>query len=135
MTRYTHTPAEKKKHSKGLCKTPYCTRQHRPGKWDCTLCNKNIQKRNNPLKYVYRNLRTNAKRRGKEFTLTLQEFIDFVGKTNYMRKRGRGPKKFQIDRIDETKGYHAWNIQSITLRENVLKYNKFKQSLKEEAGF
>jgi hypothetical protein len=126
---------QKQKHAKGICATSFCMKKIEPGRWFCYCCRKYTVRKNHPLAYTFRNLRTNAKRRGKEFTLTLDEFIAFVGKTNYMNKKGTKAKMFQIDRIDETKGYHAWNIQCITLRENVHKYSKFKNSLKEEAGF
>ena len=68
-------------------------------------------------------LRNNAKRRGKFFDLTYEQFLEFLKKDapNYMRKRGRTVKKLQIDRIDPDKGYTATNIQCITTLENIRK--------------
>lgn len=79
----------------------------------------------------------NAKRRGKEFTLTIEYFTKLVKENDYMRKRGTTAKSLQIDRMDETKGYTDDNVRCITLRQNVIKYHMSKKSatLKQEVGF
>lgn len=67
-------------------------------------------------------LKNNAKRRGHEFTLTLDQFLEFAIKTNYMARKGIYKDSYHIDRIDETKGYSIDNIQAITNTENIKKY-------------
>lgn len=67
-------------------------------------------------------LKNNAKRRGKDFSLTLDDFMHFLKQNpNYMVKKGIRVKSLQIDRIDNLKGYSLDNIRAITLRENVYK--------------
>ena len=75
-----------------------------------------------PIRNAYHNLRTNAKRRGKEFTLTIEQFREFCDKTSYMELKGRSAKKLQIDRIENDKGYTADNIQALNGAKNVQKY-------------
>lgn len=77
---------------------------------------------NNVLKAAYHNLRGNAKHRGKEFSLTLEEFEEFAIRTNYIGQKGKSKFGYTIDRIDQNEGYHAWNIQVLTNSENVKKY-------------
>jgi hypothetical protein len=64
-----------------------------------------------PLRYCYNSLKQNAKRRGKAFELTFEQFEEFATRTDYINKRGTGAHGFTIDRIDPTKGYTAENIQ------------------------
>ncbi len=131
------TPYEKSKHAKGLCLTKYCRHEHVQGRWQCRKCiNLGFAERH-PLRYVYNNWKNNARRRGIEFTVTLEQFTKFAEKNNYVRKRGRTPKSMTIDRIVEGEGYHANNIQAITLTENIYKYKLSKSSkkLKEETPF
>ncbi len=76
------------------------------------------------MKAAYYALRDNSKRRGKEFTLTLQEFEQFCYQTKYLAGRGRSVDSYSIDRIDNTKGYTAENIRVLTVSENSKKHTK-----------
>lgn len=120
---------QQKKYHKGVCLTPYCMKSAAPTKTFCHSCRKKKQIESNPLLYSYRVLRNNAKRRKKDFSLTFEEFKIFAEQNDYMNKRGTRAKSFQVDRIDEEKGYHAWNIQCITLRENIHKYRRHKKAM------
>ena len=64
------------------------------------------------------NLKNNAKRRGKEFLLTLEQFTDFATcyQINYGKKRTKDT--WTIDRIDPDRGYSIDNIQPLTLSAN-----------------
>jgi hypothetical protein len=66
----------------------------------------------------------NAKRRGKEFTLTLKQFEEFCNKTGYDEKKGITADSLTVDRIKDHLGYSVDNIQAITLSENVKKENR-----------
>ena len=77
------------------------------------------------MKAAYCNLKANAKRRGKEFSLTFEQFRDFAIKTDYHQKKGVEKESFHIDRIDEEKGYSIDNIQVLTNSQNVKKYVKY----------
>ena len=65
----------------------------------------------NPLRYVWQNLKDNAKRRGKEFTLTFEQWESFLSTNNYMEERGRGSDSLNIDRRVNSQGYDINNIQ------------------------
>jgi len=73
---------------------------------------------NNPIRAAYLNLKNNAKRRGKEFLLTFEQFEKFA--VNYTISYGKKRNKdtWSIDRIDPTKGYSIDNIQLLTLQKN-----------------
>jgi hypothetical protein len=80
----------------------------------------------NPLMYSYMSLRDNAKRRGKEFTITFEYFKRFAIRTDYINKKGITAQAYHVDRIDETKGYVPGNLQALPNIDNVQKYVKFK---------
>lgn len=107
------------------CKTPYCINYVKKGRKTCSSCVGKKTREKHPLKYAYTALRTNAKRRGKEFTLTFEEFKEFVIKTDYMAKKGIYKTSFHIDREKEHLGYTKNNIQALTNSENVKKYLEY----------
>jgi hypothetical protein len=101
------------------CSTPDCTNEaplH--GGRVCYKCIKRKYRAKYPLKAWYDTLKMNAKRRGKEFTLTLEQFSEFCKKTGYDEKKGKTADSLSIDRRRDTEGYHANNIRAITLSEN-----------------
>lgn len=99
------------------CVTPGCRNSARPRGAKCSTCQAHV----NPARYAYRHLKANAKRRGKPFDLTLEQFTEFAQRTEYLTRRGRTASSYHIDRINPEKGYTADNIQVLTNRENVLK--------------
>ena len=105
-----------------VCKTRYCRKKAKVGRTICCSCISNLYKERHPLKYAYNTLRVNARRRQKEFTLTLEQFKEFCAKTDYFHKKGKLSHSYHIDRIDESKGYSIDNIQVLTNKENVTKY-------------
>lgn len=74
------------------------------------------------MRNSYNNLKQNAKRRGKEFDLTFEEFKAFCIKHDYISKRGRGASGYTIDRDKNWLGYTANNIRARTNSDNVKKY-------------
>jgi len=91
-----------------------------------------------PLEYAFQVKKNNARLKKKVFTLTFDQFVFFVGDTDYMRKKGTSAKSLQMDRREDCTpecprgwcdkhGYHNHNIQAITLRENVHKYHRSKR--------
>ncbi len=105
------------------CKTKRCRGRNDLG-GHCWKCIKRVYAKKYPVKYAYQTLRGNAKRRGHEFTITLQDFIRFCVKTKILLGRGRTKDCYSIDRVDESRGYHADNIQKLTVGENAAKYHK-----------
>lgn len=137
MCKVELTQNQKAKLKKGLCINAYCKNRKGKRRNICEACSSRKYRKNHPLKSAYQNLKNNAKRRGKEFSLTLEQFAQFAVNTFYMDKRGKHHNGLHIDRIDETRGYHADNIQPLTNTENVKKYHAARPSRKnlEEAPF
>lgn len=78
-------------------------------------------RQNNPLNAAYLNLKHNARRRGKEFSLTLEDFEAFSRPIILHYGKKRNKETFSIDRKDPRKGYNLDNIQILTLEENTKK--------------
>lgn len=137
VSKKDRTPLQLQKHAQGLCCNAYCKRQARPGRWDCYNCHKKNFRIRHPLRYTYNTLKNNAKRRGKDFTLTFDQFAAFANKINYMNKKGTKAKSMSIDRIDEGRGYHFDNIQGLSIRENIYKYKMHRaaEKLRAEVPF
>jgi hypothetical protein len=109
------------------CITPYCRNEARKGRKICSKCWMRIYKERYPEAYFFNLLRCNAKRRGKEFTLTIEQFKDFCNKTGYLEDKGKNGNSMSIDRIDSEKGYTIDNIRILTLSNNTAKErNKYK---------
>lgn len=84
----------------------------------CSKCRRKHWKAKFELHYAFGNLRRRAKQRGKDFSLTREQYIEFAIKTDYARLKGKSSLSLSIDRKDNNEGYHHWNIRAITLREN-----------------
>ncbi len=82
------------------------------------------------MRYAYQVLKNNARARGKEFTLTLEEFEKFCYETEVLHGRGRTSTSFHIDRKRDHEGYHKDNIQVLTNAENVKKENRRRKIIK-----
>lgn len=91
----------------------------------CWKCQYAKLKARDPIGLAYRRLKGHAKERGKEFSITLEEFTQFCVRSDYINKKGIRHDSFHIDRKDEEKGYFIGNIQLLTNKENVLKYIEF----------
>lgn len=94
----------------------------------CHCCIKR-QQNQDVIKASYYNLRGNAKRRNKEFDLTLEQFREFCIRTEYHLGKGKTKTSYSIDRIDDNKGYTLDNIRILTLSENTQKENLRRKQL------
>jgi hypothetical protein len=132
MCRKELTPHETSKHRKGICITAFCskrvktvkkkTRTYTPLR--CSACARADWAERNPEKYLYANLRGNARRRGKVFAITFEEFKKFLDRENYLRrKRGRTATSVSVDRTKNDLGYIAGNLRAITIQSNSWKRN------------
>lgn len=94
------------------------------------LCYKHRSRRQtqeNPMKRAYWSLKGNAKRRGKFFDLTFEQFEKFAIKHQMMnKKRGRCSDSWSIDRKDNEKGYTISNLKPLSLGDNSSKNNRRK---------
>ena len=91
----------------------------------CNRCRNEYTKARDPQRHAYYRLKSNAKRRGKPFDLTLADFREFCEGTDYIKGKGRTARCYHVDRIDETKGYTRDNLQCITNSDNRAKYVSF----------
>jgi len=64
-----------------------------------------------------------CKKRGIRFTLTKRYFRLFCWYYEYNIYKGRRDNDYNIDRIDNTKGYERGNIQILSGKENREKYH------------
>jgi len=113
---------------KGLCQAFACSNSRKSN--GDKLCSKHRHRHNKitkPVRYAYETLRSNAKRRGKSFTLTFEEFSTFCVETNYIDLKGRHINGLSVDRINPSKGYSADNIQALTIRENSSKKDSYEE--------
>lgn len=118
------TDSQKRKKKNGKCITLYCRKDAKLGNY-CYSCVKDKYKARNPEKNAYYVLKNNAKRRGKEFTLTLDQFLQFLkDNPTYIFRKGKKRLSLHIDRKNENEGYHYNNIQCITNSDNVKKYKE-----------
>ena len=106
------------------CATKGCRSVAYKGKF-CNKCKTDRYRKRNPIKASFYILKENAKRRGKPFDLTFDQFKEFVIKTEYIKKKGIFSESYHIDRIDESLGYTIDNIQLLTNSQNVRKYLKY----------
>ena len=102
----------------GICKHWGCTRIAREGARDCETCHSRKAEIKNPRRRAYRSLKSSAKRRGIDFSLTYDEFVEFDKQTGYVASKGQSAECLSVDRIDPTKGYEVGNIRALTWIEN-----------------
>jgi len=103
------------------CSTKYCRNERAPNRTICHKCRSRLFREKHPEIYFFNALRNNARRRGKEFTLTLGQFKQFCKETGYLQGKGKQRNDMTIDRIDSSKGYSIDNIQILTLSDNSMK--------------
>jgi|GEM_PF-3185857 hypothetical protein len=84
----------------------------------CAKCRYRRWRDKFPLHCSYNNLKKRAKERGKDFTLTREQYVEFATKTDYAKMKGKTSLSLSINRKDNSQGYHYWNIEAITLSEN-----------------
>jgi hypothetical protein len=114
------------------CKNKRCNREAMKRRVLCGPCGYKMQKKKYPVKRAYFTLRANAQRRGKEFTLTLDDFTAFCHASDYMANKGIRSASATVDRIDEERGYSADNIQCLTNAENRKKFAAYMRAKKQE---
>ena len=114
-------PHQQQKYAAGLCVHNGCTKAHAPGRTTCYKCRTDKFRERNYLMYTFNALRNNARRRCREFTLTLEEFRIFCAKTDYLEKKGRNAYSATIDRINNSLGYSFNNIQILDHEDNCAK--------------
>jgi hypothetical protein len=87
----------------------------------CGSCRAKREKAHDLEAWAYRKLKSNAKRRGIFFDLTVEQFKAFCYKTQILLGRGIYADSYHVDRIRDELGYTAGNLQKLTNRENAQK--------------
>ncbi len=117
--------SEKKK-NKGVYCCAYACR-NKPIKKLGELCPKHYWRKRrviDPVYCRYNQFKGNAKRRGKEFHVTLDQFRKWCKDNGYLSKGMRG-QNATIDRRCNCHGYYIWNMQLLSLVKNASKGNRF----------
>ncbi len=112
----------------GVCAAYRCGKSSAAKDYLCHKHRKRLQKETNPLVYCYGYLKQNAKRRGKSFELSIEEFKQFCEETGYLELKGKAGNSASIDRIDPSRGYSLDNIQVLSLADNSRKAHDDKNN-------
>lgn len=106
------------------CPIAHCTNEVKKG-GKCSTCRSRETRQRDPIRYIWLNLKNRAKQRPKEFTITLEEFRQWVIDNEFVPGQG-----WSIDRKNNEHGYHIWNIQKMLLIDNINKYHKYDKHYK-----
>jgi len=90
----------------------------------CNKCYARKRKHLDPVYARYNQFCSKAKARGILNTISLEEFRWFCKRTGYIVTKGKRGQNATIDRRCNTHGYHLWNIQLLTNRQNASKGNR-----------
>lgn len=88
------------------------------------LCHKHYRRKlraSDPVQIRYADFCYKARSRGKENTITLEEFRNFCERTGYIITKGKRGQNATLDRRCNVHGYHIWNLQLLTNRQNASK--------------
>jgi hypothetical protein len=118
-----------KKPKPGLCAVRFCRKTKAKKDSLCPCCRKRRQKITDPVRYTFNALKNNAKRRGKEFSISLEYFKGFCIETGYIESKGRRFDSMTIDRIDSRRGYVEGNIRVLSNSANASKGNNDNNDL------
>jgi hypothetical protein len=119
--RRVYTEAELKKKRRGRCICEGCSKKSQKRS---PLCYKHAKRQwaeKHTAHYKFANLRTNAKRRKKDFTITREWFMEKVKDSGYIENSGRHAQDLSIDRPDNWRGYHEDNFRVVTVHYNSVK--------------
>ena len=113
------------------CKTKYCRREaYEPSSshYYCPRCISKRFRERKPFQYYFNVLRCNARRRGKIFTIGINDFIQlWQSIPDAWSNRGRRADAWSIDRIKNGRGYERGNIRLLRYGENSMKNIPFWQ--------
>ncbi len=102
------------------CATKYC--RNKTDRTHCSTCRSRKSRESDKVRYAFNTLKSNARRRGYVFTITLEQFRKFCTKTKFIAGKGRSSDSYTIDRIYNSVGYHIDNIQVMKKGSNTRKY-------------
>ncbi len=106
------------------CKTRYCRKDRLLGRTLCSSCKDRLYQKRHPIRRKFNIDKQNAKRRGKKFSLTFEEYSEWVREVNLLTAKGKCKGSYTIDRVRNEKGYTKDNIQKLKRVENSSKGTK-----------
>lgn len=109
---YDMQPAKNKR---GLCAVRFCRGHKLKSRRICSRCQHRRRAVNDPIGYAYEIVQTNARRRGKEFTISRAYFRELCEKTDYLLRKGRKIDSLTLDRINPSLGYVKGNVRVVEL--------------------
>jgi hypothetical protein len=104
------------------CSTPGCPNAALPKRTVCGYCKNKRYAVNHQMELTYKQWRNNAKRRGKVFEITFEQFKQLAKRTRYMTKKGIYRNSYHLDRKREEGGYTVDNVRVIKNCANIRKY-------------
>lgn len=116
------------------CTYEGCGRSKYPNSKYCGKHKSQVYRAKYPIRATYNTLKMNARRRGKEFTITLFEFNELILDTGYVEARGRLKDSLTIHRVVEEIGYVSGNLSVRTNEDNLKAYNDFIRARKNTEG-
>lgn len=119
----------KRSPSEGECPVVGCRNKTAKSKRLCHRHHQQLWRARNPTRCAYAILKSHAKRRKVEFSLSFEEFSAVVAGTRYIKDRGRENGCMHIDRVDASKGYVPGNCRVIEASENIAKGNRERRNL------
>lgn len=100
------------------CRTPTCRKKRSKKDPLCPMCRKRHERETNPARYVFNTLKSNARRRKKDFEISFEYFLSLCAESGYLEGRGQTSTSLSIDRINNYLGYVEGNLRVITVAEN-----------------
>lgn len=100
----------------------------------CHRCRTATWRKNNPMRDAYNRLKSHAKHRQIEFTITFKEFAKFAHKTKYLNEKGPYGYSLTVDRKNNLLGYIPKNIKAMSRAKNSEKRCKHDQ-IRMERGY
>lgn len=116
--------------SQNLCSSEGCRNKKATGRTVCNKCRMRKWRAENVMKAAYDNLKSNAKRRGKEFKISFEYFEKFCIEEEYLMGKGRTKTSFTIDRDKDELGYVEGNLSVLENSDNVKKEHRRRKLLK-----
>ena len=105
----------------GVCAVFRCCNAKLPDRVVCNTHKQKLWRTRNPTRAAFRQIKDRAARKGLEFSLSFEDFEEFVKGTGYMVQKGVKPGCLHVDRIDNRVGYVLGNLQILTASENCRK--------------
>lgn len=107
-----------KKAARGKCIYFNCRRLAAANRHVCNTCRDRAWRALHPEHHLWNNLKKSARKRGVDFTLTVEEFTEWCRENNFVARVGLAADAASVDRRDPSLGYSKGNLRVLTNEEN-----------------